>query len=273
MKDTAQCNMALGNSMSAAYISSVNDNMSQSHFHDYFELYFLDYGERYHYWNDKIFKLQSGDCIIFPPYTMHRSYSDKDCTFSRIVLYFRPDIITSEKLRTALYNSDSFYTPTTENLKNFRRLIYLFLEAQSKASEFRYEYMAALTNLILTMVVEMKPNKKSLAQQSRTTQIIDYINNNYEHDISLQNLADMLHISEYYLCREFKKNTNRTITDYIKRTRIMNAERFFIETDKNVTEIATMTGFSNLTHFYRVFKDITGYSPSEYRKKIKTTLT
>lgn len=133
--------------------------------------------------------------------------------------------------------------------------------------------MAALTNLILTMVVEMKPNKKSLAQQSRTTQIIDYINNNYEHDISLQNLADMLHISEYYLCREFKKNTNRTITDYIKRTRIMNAERFFIETDKNVTEVATMTGFSNLTHFYRVFKDITGYSPSEYRKKIKTTLT
>ena len=103
MKDTAQCNMALGNSMSAAYISSVNDNMSQSHFHDYFELYFLDYGERYHYWNDKIFKLQSGDCIIFPPYTMHRSYSDKDCTFSRIVLYFRPDIITSEKLRTALF--------------------------------------------------------------------------------------------------------------------------------------------------------------------------
>lgn len=42
MKDTAQCNMALGNSVSAAYISSVNDNMSQSHFHDYFELYFLD---------------------------------------------------------------------------------------------------------------------------------------------------------------------------------------------------------------------------------------
>ena len=103
--------------------------------------------------------------------------------------------------------------------------------------------------------------------------IIDNINNNYEHDISLQNLADMLHISEYYLCREFKKNTNRTITDYIKRTRIMNAERCFIEADKNVTEVATMTGFSNLTHFYRVFKDITGYSPSEYRKKIKTTLT
>ena len=49
MKDIAQSNMSLGKSMSAAYISSVNDNMSQLHYHDYYELYFLDNGERYHY--------------------------------------------------------------------------------------------------------------------------------------------------------------------------------------------------------------------------------
>ena len=73
----------------------------------------------------------------------------------------------------------------------------------------------------------------------------------------------------YLKDREFKKNTNRTIIDYIKRTRVMNAERLFIETDMNVTEVSTLTGFSNLTHFYRVFKEITGYSPSEYKKRLK----
>ena len=52
MKDIAQSNMSLGDSMSAAYISSVNDNMSQSHYHDYYELYFLDNGERYHYMDE-----------------------------------------------------------------------------------------------------------------------------------------------------------------------------------------------------------------------------
>lgn len=269
MKDTAQCNMALGNSVSAAYISSVNDNMSQSHFHDYFELYFLDNGERYHYYNDKIFKIQAGSCIIFPPYTMHRSYSDKDCPFSRFVLYFRPEVITSDNLRTFLYNSDTVYIPDPDNLKNLRRFIYLFLDTQNKTSAFKHEYISTLTNLILVMVAEMNQSQKGIVQQNRTTQIIDYINNNYDHDISLQNLSDMLHVSEYYLCREFKKNTNRTISDYIKRTRIMNAERLFIETDKNVTEVSLMTGFSNLTHFYRVFKDITGCSPSEYRKSIR----
>ena len=72
MKDIAQSNMSLGKSMSAAYISSVNDNMSQLHYHDYYELYFLDNGERYHYMDEKLYKTQTGDCIIFPPQTMHR---------------------------------------------------------------------------------------------------------------------------------------------------------------------------------------------------------
>ena len=129
--------------------------------------------------------------------------------------------------------------------------------------------MSSLTNLILTLVVQMKQKKTGIIQQNRTTQIIDYINNNYEHDICLHDLSERFHVSEYYLCREFKKNTNRTIIDYIKRTRVMNAERLFIETDMNVTEVSTLTGFSNLTHFYRVFKEITGYSPSEYKKRLK----
>ena len=80
----------------------VNDNMIRSHYHDYYELYFLDNGERYHYIDDKLYKTEAGDCIIFPPQTMHRSYSEQGCTFSRIVLYFRPDIISSDALRQKL---------------------------------------------------------------------------------------------------------------------------------------------------------------------------
>ena len=269
MKDIAQSNMSLGKSMSAAYISSVNDNMSQLHYHDYYELYFLDNGERYHYMDEKLYKTQTGDCIIFPPQTMHRSFSNKDCSFSRIVLYFRPEIIISENLKNKLIHSDCVYTPDKNTLKNLRRFIYLFLESENNPSELKFEYMSSLTNLILTLVVQMKQKKTGIIQQNRTTQIIDYINNNYDHDICLHDLAEKFHVSEYYLCREFKKNTNRTIIDYIKRTRIMNAERFFIETDMNVTKVSTLTGFSNLTHFYRVFKEITGYSPSEYRKHLK----
>ena len=90
MIDVAQTSMAAGAACAIAQVTGVNDNMSQSHYHDYFELYFLDSGERYHLMDDKLFKLQAGDCILFPPQTMHRSYGDQDIAFSRAVLYFRP---------------------------------------------------------------------------------------------------------------------------------------------------------------------------------------
>lgn len=76
MIDVAQTSMAAGAACAIAQVTGVNDNMSQSHYHDYFELYFLDSGERYHLMDDKLFKLQAGDCILFPPQTMHRSYGD-----------------------------------------------------------------------------------------------------------------------------------------------------------------------------------------------------
>ena len=118
MIDVAQNLMSLGESIAAAHTASVNDNMIRSHYHDYYELYFLDNGERYHYIDDKLYKTEAGDCIIFPPQTMHRSYSEQGCTFSRIVLYFRPDIISSDALRQKLADSYCVYKSDTESLKS-----------------------------------------------------------------------------------------------------------------------------------------------------------
>ncbi|WP_349947097.1 AraC family transcriptional regulator [Lacrimispora sp. BS-2] len=88
--------------------------------------------------------------------------------------------------------------------------------------------------------------------------VINYIHNHYAEDLKLEKLAQIFYISPYYLCREFKRQTNRTITQYINITRIMNAQRMFMETDENVTEISKATGFSNIIHFNRVFKNVTG---------------
>ncbi|MDD5940744.1 MAG: helix-turn-helix domain-containing protein, partial [Lachnospiraceae bacterium] len=61
----------------------------------------------------------------------------------------------------------------------------------------------------------------------------------------------------------------RTIVQYIHSTRVLNAQRHFMETDDNVSEVMSLTGFTNLTHFNRVFRDVTGMSPSAFRKKCR----
>ena len=96
--------------------------------------------------------------------------------------------------------------------------------------------------------------------------VISYIEKNYQHELRLQDIATEFYVSEYYLCHEFKKYTNRTIVQYINALRILHAQRLITESDLNFTKIAEQTGFSSLTHFNRTFKSIVGTSPSAYRK-------
>ena len=267
MIDVAQTSMAAGAACAIAQVTGVNDNMSQSHYHDYFELYFLDSGERYHLMDDKLFKLQAGDCILFPPQTMHRSYGDQDIAFSRVVLYFRPETITSADLLHKLLHSQVVYRPDNQELHQLRRIIYAMEEEQNSHLDCHDECMQSLLNLVMVQLLRMNQESTGILRETRVTKVIQYIHNHYTEDISLKDLSERFYVSEYYLCREFKKSTKRTIVEYIRQTRIMNAKRLFMETDRNVTEVARETGFSNLTHFNRVFREVADITPSEYRKR------
>ena len=267
MIDVAQTSMAAGAACAIAQVTGVNDNMSQSHYHDYFELYFLDSGERYHLMDDKLFKLQAGDCILFPPQTMHRSYGDQDMAFSRVVLYFRPKTITSADLLHKLLHSQVVYRPDSQELHQLRRIIYAMEEEQHSHLDCHDECMQSLLNLIMVQLLRMNQESTGILRETRVTKVIQYIHNHYAEDITLKDLSERFYVSEYYLCREFKKSTKRTIVEYIKQTRIMNTKRLFMETDRNVTEVARETGFSNLTHFNRVFREVADVTPSEYRKR------
>lgn len=85
-------------------------------------------------------------------------------------------------------------------------------------------------------------------------------------DISVNQLAEMLYVSPYHLCHEFKNATGKTIIQYLNTTRILHAQRLMLETDYNITQISREVGFSNLTHFNRTFKKITGVAPREKKK-------
>ena len=225
MIDVAQTSMAAGAACAIAQVTGVNDNMSQSHYHDYFELYFLDSGERYHLMDDKLFKLQAGDCILFPPQTMHRSYGDQDMAFSRVVLYFRPKTITSADLLHKLLHSQVVYRPDSQELHQLRRIIYAMEEEQHSHLDCHDECMQSLLNLIMVQLLRMNQESTGILRETRVTKVIQYIHNHYAEDITLKDLSERFYVSEYYLCREFKKSTKRTIVEYIKQTRIMNAKR------------------------------------------------
>ncbi|WP_367566915.1 AraC family transcriptional regulator [Lacrimispora sp.] len=269
MLDQAGIMMAQGSMIASERIYGVNDNMSQSHYHDYFELYYLEVGERYHVVRDQVYCMHQGEFMLFPPYVMHHSYGKDNIPFKRLLLYFRKEEVASERLLDALRSFGGILCLGEKAGMQIHRFMEQLLKEQEQASIFHEEMMSTILNMLSLTLVQLIQQEQTVAvpeEQSWMGNVINYIHNHYAEDLKLENLAQIFYISPYYLCREFKRHTNRTITQYINITRIMNAQRMFMETDKNVTEISRSTGFSNITHFNRVFKNVTGMTPSGYRK-------
>jgi hypothetical protein len=87
--------------------------------------------------------------------------------------------------------------------------------------------------------------------------------------LSLQQVSDELEINPSYLSREFSKYfDNLSFGDYIRKLRIDKAINLIGNTGYSLTEIAYLTGFSDQSHFNRIFKKQTGITASEYRKNL-----
>lgn len=98
-------------------------------------------------------------------------------------------------------------------------------------------------------------------------EVIDYVNVHYKERIVMKDIAEMAHISRTYLSILFKKETGEKFSDYLQKIRLKKACELLKGTNQQITEIAENTGFFDVAHFSRVFKEHYSVSPGEYRKQ------
>ncbi|MCT4542627.1 MAG: response regulator [Vallitalea sp.] len=94
---------------------------------------------------------------------------------------------------------------------------------------------------------------------------ISYIHINYNNDISLNDILDIVHMSKSYFSKVFKQVTNKTFTCYLKELRIEKAKKMLINTDENIYFIGQKVGYNNEKYFRKIFKEVTGMQPKKYR--------
>mgnify|MGYP002715338833 CR=1 FL=1 len=95
---------------------------------------------------------------------------------------------------------------------------------------------------------------------------IEYINEHYHEDITLQSAADHVEISASYLSTLFTQNMEHGFVDYLNTVRVNHACAYLEQSILKTYEIAFKVGFRDEKYFSKVFKKIIGVSPSEYRK-------
>lgn len=96
--------------------------------------------------------------------------------------------------------------------------------------------------------------------------IKDYIFENYQSDVTLQDIAEKFYLSREHISRKFKQEYNETITDYLMKIRIEKAKELLAKPQLKVYEIAYNVGYQNEKYFSKVFKKYTGLTPNEFRK-------
>lgn len=104
----------------------------------------------------------------------------------------------------------------------------------------------------------------NLQELERLEKMLNYLNMHFTEVISLQDLADQVHLSREVCCRLFKKMTGKTITGYLEEYRVNKSFSLVQSGQYSMTQITEMVGFSNPSRFASAFRKRFGCNPGEY---------
>ncbi len=117
----------------------------------------------------------------------------------------------------------------------------------------------------LTFQEELLPQKKQYSDAVNCA--VRYVRENYQDRIALSDVADIVHLNPTYLSHIFHKETGITFSEYLMSCRVNRAKKLLINSNTKVKEIGILSGFRNHRNFIKMFKNVTGMTPQEYRKK------
>ena len=164
-------------------------------------------------------------------------------------------LITRAMIQGGLYQSYAYflsdiYINKIESLNDENSLIYL-------NNLMIVDFMTAIKNSMTPKGHESSP----LIRRA-----IDYIEENIDTHISLQEAADALHTNSSYLSRIFKREQGVTFTEYAHRSRMKKAKPLLLLSDLTIIAIANDLGYSSQSHFTQTFRRICGMTPRQYRR-------
>ncbi|PZD94302.1 DNA-binding response regulator [Paenibacillus sambharensis] len=109
---------------------------------------------------------------------------------------------------------------------------------------------------------------KKRSERNVINDILQYIEQNINDDLSLFAVASKFYLSREYISRRFRQETGTTLSEYVERMRMDKAKLLLGNAELRITDVAGMVGYSDDKYFSKVFKKQTGVSPGQYRKNV-----
>jgi len=124
-----------------------------------------------------------------------------------------------------------------------------------------------LKGLYRTYVDEVNKVKKKNTHSKAVMLCLNYIDSHFNEKITVEELAEYVKLNPRYLTVLFKKEIGKTITEYITTMRVEVAQSLLARTEYTYAQIAYSLAFCSQSHFSKVFREHTGYTPRQYRTR------
>ncbi|MFW6035318.1 MAG: response regulator transcription factor [Halothermotrichaceae bacterium] len=119
--------------------------------------------------------------------------------------------------------------------------------------------------------IDIIKNIRSNKYNRIVSKAIKYLKGNYQKNISLEMVSELVHVSPNYFSKIFKEETGSTFVGWLNKYRIEESKNILVHTDKSCSQIAEEVGYNDYRYFSYNFKKYTNMSPRKYRKNTKTT--
>lgn len=124
-----------------------------------------------------------------------------------------------------------------------------------------------ILKILLSGFIKEAGSKQPIPVQSkRIADVLYYISEHLEENLTVQQLAATCHLNPDYFSRMFKEEIQMRPLDYVQHKRIERAQLLLTTTSHSLQEIANLVGFPNISYFNRIFSRVSGQTPSAYRK-------
>jgi AraC-like DNA-binding protein len=248
-----------------------------SHWHNALELVYAERNSCIINLNNHEYKLAEKDILLVAPgdiHSFHANSGEGICYF--VQFDFTKLFGFSEAVDYKAYQYKSELISSRDNKTVYETLKEQLIKIieEYKERKFASDLFINARFLDITVILSrnLVSNHDRLRSISKTNELIkldkafEYLDQNYQRQISLKEVAGAAGFSEYHFSRVFKKATEKNFHSYLNEYRVKKAERLLFE-DVTITHAAFASGFNSIVTFNRIFKQIKGCSPSEYIKK------
>lgn len=232
------------------------------HLHKELEIIYVKNGKSVAYADKNSYLLNTGDIFISFPNQVH--YYKTMQRGEYLVLIFSPDILYGLSAEISKSIPDKNYFSSSENaeIKDFFDRLYF------ADGEYKNIAVNGYLNVIMSLILpKLKLKTVDTENNSAFYNIIDFCTHNFKEELTLDLVAEKLHLSKYYISHLINKKLKQNFNEYINNLRIAEACNLLRETDIKIADISEEVGFGTIRSFNRAFKLVMSISPAEYRSR------